>query len=136
MKAEIEHLLFDYPDPSQAFDSDSHDSSLAIDGKIDTLDRLSASPYCYPDPSLLAPIEPEEPPTMLVRVSDCLDDALRLFEEGNSEQACMSLAEANGVFDSCSAHMKSESGVAAISAKGSTSTQAAEPVVRALAATA
>jgi hypothetical protein len=60
--------------------------------------------FNYPDPSLL-----------LERVSGCLDGALRSFAEGDSEQGCRYLAEANLVFESCSADGKSEAGVTSIS---------------------
>jgi hypothetical protein len=87
-----DQLLSDYPDPSQAFD-----------GVTSCVDDASQT-FSYPDPSLL-----------LERVSGCLDDALRSFVEGDSEQACRYLAEANLAFESCSAEKKSEAGVTRIS---------------------
>jgi hypothetical protein len=49
----------------------------------------------------------------LKRVIDCLDDALRLFTEGDPEQACQCLAEANCVFASCPAEIPPEAGATA-----------------------
>lgn len=85
-------LLPDYPDPSQTFD-----------GVIGCMDDASQT-FNYPDPSLL-----------LERVSGCLDDALRSFAEGDSEQGCRYLADANLVFESCNAEEKSKAGVTPIS---------------------
>ena len=48
-----------------------------------------------------------------------LNDALRLFGEGDDEQACLRLAEANRVFDSCLTGGKSEAGVTPISVANS-----------------
>ncbi len=54
------------------------------------------------------------------RVIGVLNDALRLFGEGDEEQACLYLAEANRVFDSCLAGVQAEAGVTPISARRST----------------
>jgi hypothetical protein len=53
----------------------------------------------------------------LDRVIGVLNDALQLFGEGNEEQACLLLAEANRAFDSCLAG--GEAGVTPISVAGS-----------------
>ncbi len=49
------------------------------------------------------------------RVIDCLNDALLLFAEGDSEKGCLCLAEANRVLDSCLTDQESECGVTPIS---------------------
>ncbi len=49
------------------------------------------------------------------RVLECLNDALRLFAEDDSEKACLCLAEANRVLDSFLAAQESECGVTPIS---------------------
>jgi hypothetical protein len=85
MDATMDKPLSDYPDPSQA-----------LGGEINCIDPASYA-FNYPDPSLV-----------LERVSGCLDDALRSFAEGDSEQACRYLAEANFVFESSQAEVKSE----------------------------
>ena len=51
------------------------------------------------------------------RVIGVLNDALRLFGEGNEEQACLLLAEANCMLDSCLAG--GEAGVTPISVASS-----------------
>jgi hypothetical protein len=48
-----------------------------------------------------------------------LNDALRLFGEGDDEQACLCLAEANRLFDSCLTGGRSEAGVTPISVANS-----------------
>ena len=50
------------------------------------------------------------------RVIGVLNDALRLFGEGDAEQACVCLAEANRVLDSC---LAGEAGVTPISVANS-----------------
>jgi hypothetical protein len=84
--------LSDYPDPSQT-----------LGGEINCMDRASCT-FSYPDPSLV-----------LERVSGCLEDALRLFADGDSEQACRHLAEANLAFESSQAAAKSAASVTPIS---------------------
>jgi hypothetical protein len=51
------------------------------------------------------------------RVIGVLNDALQLFGEGNEEQACLLLTEANRTFDSCLTG--SEAGVTPISVASS-----------------
>lgn len=53
------------------------------------------------------------------QVIGVLDNALRLFGEGDEEQACLLLAEANRTFDSCLAGELTEAGVTPISAGSS-----------------
>jgi hypothetical protein len=89
MDAAMDRPLFNYPDPSQT-----------LGGEINCMDHAS---FNYPDPSLV-----------LERVSGCLEDALRLFAEGDSEQACRHLAEANLAFESSQAAEKSAATVAPI----------------------
>jgi hypothetical protein len=44
----------------------------------------------------------------LERVSCVLEDAIRLFTEGNLQQACRCLEEANNIIESCEPEMKLE----------------------------
>jgi len=60
------------------------------------------------------------------RVIGVLNDALRLFGEGDEEQACLCLAEANRVFDSCLAGGNPEAGVTPISVANSISRRSVE----------
>lgn len=56
-----------------------------------------------------APCDYSDPLWVLQRVSSCLDSALRLFAEGDPEQACRYLAEANFIFER-QAEVTSEAG--------------------------
>ncbi len=49
------------------------------------------------------------------RVIGILNDALRLFGEGDENRACQCLAEANNIFDSCLAGGNPDAGVTSIS---------------------
>ncbi len=49
------------------------------------------------------------------KVIGFLNDALRLFAEGNSEQGCVCLAEANSLLDSCLADGECEAEITSIS---------------------
>ncbi len=67
------------------------------------------------------------------RVIDCLNDALRLFAEGDSDKACLCLAEANLVLDSFLAGQEPECGVTPISAAPSHSAGLEEAVLATIA---
>lgn len=67
------------------------------------------------------------------RVIGLLNDALRLFAEGNSEQACRCLAEANSVLDSCLPDQEPEAGVIPISASSIPSHSVASEIENVLA---
>jgi hypothetical protein len=54
-----------------------------------------------PTETNLALVNNDEPTLSLDPVIGQLNEALRLFAEGDHTQACLHLAAANGVFDSC-----------------------------------
>lgn len=60
------------------------------------------------------------------RVIGALNDALRLFGEGDEQQACLRLADANREFESCLAGCQSEAGVTPISAASSNARRSVE----------
>jgi hypothetical protein len=103
MDAAMDEPLSDYPDPSQA-----------PGREINCMDHASCT-FSYPDPSLV-----------LERVSGCLEDAIRSFAEGDSEQACRYLTEANLAFESSQTEVKSEAAVAPISRGDRTSSRPVE----------
>jgi hypothetical protein len=70
------------------------------------------------------------------RVTECLNDALRLFAEGDSEKACLCLAEANRLLDLFLAEQEAECGVTPISVASSIPPQSAEREEEAALATA
>ena len=66
--------------------------------------EMTQSPINCPDSSL-----------SFDRVIRALNDALRLFGEGDEEQACQCLAEANSIFDSRLAGESPDAGVRSLS---------------------
>lgn len=69
-----------------------------------------------PAPSLPHPVESEKAgDSVLSQVIACLDNGLRLFAEGESEQACLCLAKANSLLESCLAGVNHEACTAPIS---------------------
>jgi len=61
------------------------------------------------------PIDCPDSSLSFERVICVLNDALRLFGEGDEERACQCLSEANSIFDSCLAGGSPDAGVRSIS---------------------
>lgn len=91
------------------------------------------------DPSSSHPTESEKADSVLSQVIACLDDALRLFAEAKSDEACLCLANANSLLASYSLNAKLPVEVTPISAVSRTVQREVaeeEQAHRALAATA